>query len=47
VEDVLSWVELMLRGAIVNNGPPQSYSARKLPLVISFALLVFTYHVPS
>jgi hypothetical protein len=39
-EDVLSRVELMLRGAIVNDGAPRSYSAWNLPPPVSFDHLI-------
>jgi hypothetical protein len=35
-EDVLSQAELMLRGDLVNDGAPQSYSTWNLPPTISF-----------
>lgn len=38
-EDVLGRVEMMLRGAIVNDGAPRSYYAWNLPLAMSFDYL--------
>jgi hypothetical protein len=39
-EDILSRVEMMLRGAIVNVSAPRSYSAWNLPPLVSFDHLV-------
>lgn len=40
-EEILSRVEMMLRGAIVNDGAPQSYSAWNLPPPVSLDCLIF------
>jgi hypothetical protein len=40
-ENVLKWVEIMLRGVVANVGAPRSYSSWNLPPVISFNCLYF------
>jgi hypothetical protein len=38
-ENVLKWVEMMLKGVVVNAGVPCSYSAWNLPSVVSYDCL--------
>jgi hypothetical protein len=39
-ENILSQVEMMLRGVIVNAGAPRSYSAWNLPPLLSYDHLI-------
>lgn len=45
--DVLSRVELMLRGVIVNDGAPWAYSAWNLPPTVSFGYLALNCRMPG
>jgi hypothetical protein len=44
-EDLLSWIDLMLRGKILNDGAPLSYSAWNLPPQSPFSKFTSNSHV--